>query len=65
MEAAEALITGARHTPPMTDSGQGDDETIALLRDLVQRLSGRADLTGSLVAHIATPRDRLHGSPLA
>ena len=37
-EAAEALITGARHTPPMTDDGQGDDETIALLRDLVQRL---------------------------
>jgi hypothetical protein len=38
VEAAEALVTGVRRTPPMTASGQGDDETIALLRDLVQRL---------------------------
>ena len=38
VEAAEALITGVRRTPPRTDSGDGSDETIALLRDLVQRL---------------------------
>jgi len=38
VETAEALITGVRHTPPMTDSGQGEDETIALLRNLVQQL---------------------------
>jgi hypothetical protein len=28
-------------------------------------LGGRADLTGSFVAHIAPPRGRLHGLPLA
>jgi hypothetical protein len=39
VEAAEALMAGIRRTPPMTDSGRGDgDETIALLRDVVQRL---------------------------
>jgi hypothetical protein len=38
VETAEALITGVRRTPPMTGSGQGDDETIALLRNLVQQL---------------------------
>jgi hypothetical protein len=38
VEAAEALITGARSTPPISGSGQEDDETISLLRDLVQRL---------------------------
>ena len=38
MEAAEALITGVRRTLPETDSSHGDDETTALLRDLVQRL---------------------------
>jgi hypothetical protein len=38
VEAAEALITGVRRTPPKTDSGEGSDETITLLRDLVQRL---------------------------
>ena len=37
VEAAEVVITGVRRTPPMT-GGQGDDETAALLRDLVQRL---------------------------
>jgi hypothetical protein len=36
VEVAEALITGVRHTP--ADSGPRDDETIALLRDLVRRL---------------------------
>ncbi len=38
VEAAEALVTGVRLTPPITDTSQADDETIALLRDLVQRL---------------------------
>jgi hypothetical protein len=38
VEAAEALITGVRRTPPTADSGPRDDETIALLRDLVRRL---------------------------
>jgi hypothetical protein len=38
VEAAEALIMGVRRTPSMTDSGQGNDETVDLLRDLVQRL---------------------------
>jgi hypothetical protein len=38
VEAAEALIAGVRRTQPKTDSGQAEDETIALLRDLVQRL---------------------------
>jgi hypothetical protein len=28
-------------------------------------LGGRADLTGSLLVHIAAPRGRLHGLPVA
>ena len=47
-------------------------EVISLLTDLTDpaasprrgtSLSGRADLTGSLVAHTATPRGPLHGVP--
>jgi hypothetical protein len=38
VEAAEALITGVRRTPAIADSDARDDETIALLRDLVRRL---------------------------
>ena len=38
VEAAEALIVGIQDTPPKSDSGQGEDKTIGLLRDLVQRL---------------------------
>jgi hypothetical protein len=44
--------------------------TLALRRPRPARprrpsLGGPADLTGSLVAHIATPRGRLHGLPMA
>lgn len=43
VEAAEALVTGVRHTQPDTRGGPQDDETIALLRDLVQRLRHELD----------------------
>jgi hypothetical protein len=49
VEVAEALIQRVRHTQPIS-AGQHDDETLALLRDLVQRL--RAELgagTGQLL----------------
>jgi hypothetical protein len=38
VEVAEALITRVRHTQPKSDDGPRDDETVALLQDLVRRL---------------------------
>lgn len=38
VEAAEALVTGVRHTQPENEDRPRDDETVSLLRDLVQRL---------------------------
>lgn len=38
VEAAEALVTGVRHTQPEAEDGSQDDETVDLLRDLVRRL---------------------------
>jgi hypothetical protein len=43
VEAAEALVTGGNPTQPETRGGPQDDETIALLRDLVQRLRHELD----------------------
>jgi hypothetical protein len=38
VDAAEALVTGVRYTQPETEDRPRGDETISLLRDLVQRL---------------------------
>jgi hypothetical protein len=43
VETTEALVTGVRHTRPKTGDGSQEDETITLLRDLVQRLRHELD----------------------
>ena len=43
VETTEALVTGVRHTQPKTGDGSQEDDTITLLRDLVQRLRHELD----------------------
>jgi hypothetical protein len=68
VEVAEALIQRVRHMKPNT-SGQHDDDILALLRDLVQRLrlelgAGTGQLLGARSRNRDRPGDRGDGPEL-